>query len=574
MCPLATTLVEEDLSDPQRDPRGPKPSARRSGMYRTVWRWHFYAGLFTIPVIVMLCLTGIVWLFRPQINRLLYGNLITVAHAADQTATTSYAGQLDAVRAAYPGVEVSGVEPPANPSRSTKFDLATTDGKTLSVFVNPYTGSVIGARDNGKDPTNIALQLHGSLMTKSWLGSEAWGDRLIEIAASWSLLLLATGVYLWWPRGKRPTLRGVLKVRFDEVGRRTFWRDVHAIGGILFSFVTLFFLLTGLLWTGWWGTKVDVVADRFGAGKPAAVRDGVSSTRVEDLVTSGKPGWAYSRIPVPPSGAGKAPATGGATTGGGAEHAGHAGHGGGDAGALQWDPAKGAPLDAVVAQAQNLGFVPGYGITMPADATGSYGLVNWPDIEGNPNQRASASQNAYVDQYTGEVIANYKEAQFGAFGKMSDLGIALHEGRQLGVWNQIGTLVATLAVLLSSATAILMWRKRRPVGLGAPPRASSRRATWVVAGFAAVLGVVFPLLGITLIAVLAFDVLIVRRVPRLAGALGSQGPPSAPGAPAPGAPASAAPGAGAQPDARPKGGLTDGSNGGAPGDSGSPPFPL
>jgi uncharacterized iron-regulated membrane protein len=494
-------------------------------MYRAVWRWHFYAGLFTIPIIVMLCLSGIVWLFRPQINRALYGNLITVAVAADQVATASYADQLKAVQAAYPDASISAVEPPAKANRSTKFDLTTTDGKTLSVFVNPYTGSVIGQRDNGKDPTNIALKLHGSLMTASWLGSEKWGDRLIEIVASWSILLVATGVYLWWPRGKRLTLKGVLKPRFDEVGRRTFWRDVHAITGILFSFVTLFFLVTGLFWTGWWGTKIDVVADRFGAGKPAQVRNGVSSTTLEEIVESGKPAWSRSKVPVPLSGV---------ATGGG----GHAGHGG--ATGLEWDPTKGAPLDAVVAQAQNLGFPPGFAIYMPADATGSYAIANWPDIEGNPNQRASASQDAYFDQYTGEVLGNYKETQYGAFAKLSDLGISLHEGRQFGVWNQLGTLVATLAILLSSATSIVMWRKRRPVGLGAPPKVENRRATWTVGAFAAVLGIIFPPLGLTLVAVLLLDLLVVNRLPALARAFGTAAPVGKPVAVSPGEPPAAA----------------------------------
>jgi uncharacterized iron-regulated membrane protein len=36
--------------------------------YPTVWRWHFYAGLFCIPFILWLSLTGGVYLFKPQIE--------------------------------------------------------------------------------------------------------------------------------------------------------------------------------------------------------------------------------------------------------------------------------------------------------------------------------------------------------------------------------------------------------------------------------------------------------------------------------------------------------------------------
>ena len=39
-----------------------------SAAYRTVWRWHFYAGLFCLPFIIVLSLTGAIYLFKPQID--------------------------------------------------------------------------------------------------------------------------------------------------------------------------------------------------------------------------------------------------------------------------------------------------------------------------------------------------------------------------------------------------------------------------------------------------------------------------------------------------------------------------
>ena len=41
----------------------------RTALYRTVWRWHFYAGLFVVPFILLLSLTGAIYLFKPQIDR-------------------------------------------------------------------------------------------------------------------------------------------------------------------------------------------------------------------------------------------------------------------------------------------------------------------------------------------------------------------------------------------------------------------------------------------------------------------------------------------------------------------------
>jgi uncharacterized iron-regulated membrane protein len=41
---------------------------RRQPLVRAVWRWHFYAGLFCIPFIIILSVTGSLYLFKPQIE--------------------------------------------------------------------------------------------------------------------------------------------------------------------------------------------------------------------------------------------------------------------------------------------------------------------------------------------------------------------------------------------------------------------------------------------------------------------------------------------------------------------------
>ncbi|MGA9230613.1 MAG: PepSY domain-containing protein, partial [Exiguobacterium oxidotolerans] len=40
---------------------------KASSFYRTVWRWHFYAGIIFAPFLIMLAVTGSIYLFKPQI---------------------------------------------------------------------------------------------------------------------------------------------------------------------------------------------------------------------------------------------------------------------------------------------------------------------------------------------------------------------------------------------------------------------------------------------------------------------------------------------------------------------------
>ncbi|MGH4026122.1 MAG: PepSY-associated TM helix domain-containing protein [Pseudonocardiaceae bacterium] len=404
---LPVSTISSSLGSAADVPEDGEDGRRSRALYRAVWRWHFYAGLFAIPVIVLLCLSGIVYLFKPQIYGLMYGQLQTVTPAAH---TVSYQQQREVVDRAYPGATVTAILTPVESTRSTQFDLTSAEGKDLSVFVNPYNGVVLGHRDNATDIVKICLALHGSLMTASWLGDEMYGDRFIEVVAGWSIVLLVTGVYLWWPRGRRGGLRGVLLPRFHLRGKRMLWRDIHAVTGILFAFVTLFFLVTGMAWTGWWGPKyLTAASDRFEVGANG-VYDGANSKTVGEKLPNGQSPWALGNLPLAASDT---------------SHRGH--HTGGE---LRWDPHNGAPLDAVVASAQQLGVPHGVTITPPEDATGSYLIAYWEDGDMEANRSATDMRVAYLDQYTAAPLASYDFGDLGPAAQATNVGIALHEGRQ------------------------------------------------------------------------------------------------------------------------------------------------
>ena len=45
-----------------------KSVATGNMLYRLVWKWHFLASLYVLPFMAMLCLTGGIYLFKPQIE--------------------------------------------------------------------------------------------------------------------------------------------------------------------------------------------------------------------------------------------------------------------------------------------------------------------------------------------------------------------------------------------------------------------------------------------------------------------------------------------------------------------------
>lgn len=515
--PQTVAAPDAPPADPAELARGAELQAQpKPRLFRAVWRWHFYAGLLVIPIVVILSLSGIVYLFKPQIDSIFYGN---VRNVTGHGATLSYAKQLAAVKAALPGASVTNVAPPPNEKRSTQFAVTTRTGRDWTVFVDPYTAKVLGHRDNARYLPAIALDLHGTLLTNRFLANSAplgpegnWGDRLIELATSWAVVLVVTGMYLWWPRGRRRSLRQALTPRLRARSLRVRWRDVHAITGVAFSFVFLFFLVTGLAWSGIWGQKYNDIATKVGSTYPAGTFDGVPSKHVEDVVKGGKSAWAAGSLPVPSSEAAR---------GGRPGHTGHNDHA--QLRTIRWNAQDGAPLDAIVARSQQMGFraSSGYNISFPSDKTSSYAVSAYPDNDVEPNQNALNERYAFVDQYTAKPVGDFKYGQFGLMAQATDLGIALHEGRQFGIFNQILTLLGTLALLLSMASAVVMWRKRRPKGIGAPRRAPNRKLGVGVVAITLGLGVFMPLLGISIIALLVLDFVIVKRIGPLRRALGA-----------------------------------------------------
>ena len=39
-----------------------------SALYRALWRWHFFAGLICAPIVILLAVTGALYLFKDEIN--------------------------------------------------------------------------------------------------------------------------------------------------------------------------------------------------------------------------------------------------------------------------------------------------------------------------------------------------------------------------------------------------------------------------------------------------------------------------------------------------------------------------
>jgi uncharacterized iron-regulated membrane protein len=422
---------------------------------------------------VLLALTGIIYLFKPQLDPLMYGDLLTVPAAEHALSADE---QLQRAKAAYPRGTLSKYLPPADATSSAQFVMHD-GGREVTVFVDPYRGTVLGTQDAKNNLQAIARALHGELM----IGTV--GDRLIELAAGWGVMLVISGVYLWWPRGKSSS--GVLWPRFTTRGR-VFWRDLHAVTGFWGAALLLVMLLSGMAWTGFWGKQYAELWNRFPAAMWNAVPTSDQQARVLNTATQQTVPWAMENTPMPVSG----------------DHAEHMNHS-----AMHAAPA--APtirLQQVVDLATARKVEPGYSITPPTTAEGVFTVAVFAN---DPRNDATL----HVDQYTGKVLADVRWEHYNGVARATETGVMLHEGKMFGWVNQLIVLLICLMILLSAVSGVVIWWKRRPAGgLGVPPLRHDlpkwKTAMVIMLGLA----IIFPLVGASLIVVWALDRLLLSRL--------------------------------------------------------------
>jgi uncharacterized iron-regulated membrane protein len=472
------------------------PSIARGLDQRTVWRWHFYAGLFCIPFVLWLATTGTIFLFKPQIERLLdrpYNHL-----TIQERATVN--SQVQAALAAVPGSTLDSYQLPASTTAAAQV-LVDKGPQQFRVYIHPQTLAVLKLDNEDRRLENVIKRLHGELFIGD-LGS--W---IVELAASWAVIMILTGLFLWWPREAKG-LAGVLYPRLGS-GQRIFWRDLHAVTGIYVSFFALFLLFTGLPWAKGWGNYLKA-ARHFYAGvavhqdwttsSSEAVAARLARTGAQD--TSGMstmhdmadmPGMRHMEgmegMSTAPAGNPKAGKRWGR-------------HVSGLSG-----PNAFVAIDKMVVSVQPLGLAYPVLVSPPASAGG-----NWTAKSDAQNRQLDVSLT--LNPVTGAVLSRTGFESKPWLDRVIGTGIAAHEGALFGLANQLLSLFTTVGLVTLSLSGLIMWRRRKPEGvLGAPVAIRRVRFSYGLIALMVILGIYFPFLGGSMVILGLAEKFVLRKIP-------------------------------------------------------------
>jgi uncharacterized iron-regulated membrane protein len=438
-----------------------------TSFYRTMWRWHFYASLFVMPLVLVLATTGAIYLFKPQLDRWeerAFSNLST-------NGAVSPNAQLAAVMDINPGAQFHSYRLPARDGDAAMIHVGLADGRSMrDVYVSPQ-GKVLGSIDPESRISATVSRIHGSLLIGKM------GDWIVELAACWAIVMILTGLYMWWPRGQG--LSGVLWPRLNR-GKRLFLRDLHAVTGFWVSGLALVLLTTGLPWASVWGDAFRLV-------------------RAELGLVQGAQDWKTG------------------------SHAAHAEH---DHDAMMKMQSAGIPLVGLadmVGKAK-LEKLPHPVLVKPPGAPERFGPptpMAW-TIKSEAQNRP-LNRSITFDVATGKEVSRTGFADKHAIDQAVNYGIAWHEGQLFGWINQLVGVVTALGLITLVISGFIMWRRRKPVdALGAPIAPAVPQKIRGVAVIIAVMAILLPLLAISLLALWLFDRLLLPRLPAFALWLGAR----------------------------------------------------
>ncbi|MFI5915100.1 PepSY-associated TM helix domain-containing protein [Dactylosporangium sp. NPDC051541] len=457
--------IATDVSPPaEESPVRPAATGRSWSIVPLLTRLHFYAGILVAPLLVIAAVTGLLFAFSPQLDRLVYDKEFHAA-AAGPGLPKPLSEQVAAAIAAHPDGTLATVVPAAAPDATTRvvFSVPALGEQQHTVYVDPYTGEIRGQLTTwfGETPLQTWLdQFHMNLH----LGE--FGTLYSETAASWLWVLALGGLVLWWSRQRRNRLERMLTydLKAAKGVRRT--RSLHGATGIWLVVGLLFLSATGLTWSTYAGDNFTAALDSLDARRPD----------LDKSLTGGAAPTASAHH-------GEAPA------------------------AAAGDPAQ---VDAVLRVALANGLTAPMEIYPPAEAGAAWSVIE------NDNVWPVHFDKIAVDPVAGTVAHRTDYADWPFLAKLSALGIQAHMGYLFGLANQLLLAALAIGLLCVIVWGYRMWWQRRPTRadrravVGPPPaRGTARRVRLplLVVGVVvtAAVGWALPAFGVTLLAFLLFD---------------------------------------------------------------------
>lgn len=205
---------------------------------------HLWLGLASGIVVFIVCITGAIWAFSPEIENALQSYRHVQAREQSFLSVTKLKGIAEKY---MPGKKAKSIDFEGKDKSAAVYFYG--EGYYNTVFLNPYDGAFLKFKDNETDFFGIVISGHYSL----WLGEV--GEAIVKWATVIFLIMLISGIVLWWPKNKAARKQR-FKVKLGTSPKRLNY-DLHNVLGFYAAWVLVFAAITGIVWTFDWAADAE-----------------------------------------------------------------------------------------------------------------------------------------------------------------------------------------------------------------------------------------------------------------------------------------------------------------------------
>ncbi|WP_236974070.1 PepSY-associated TM helix domain-containing protein [Membranihabitans maritimus] len=195
---------------------------------------HLWLGLGTGLLFFIICISGAILTWKPEISSLLYKEKVE----NEQRSFAPIPKFKSVLEKAFPEGDFRTIH--FGDSISATKVLLFVPGTYYYAFLNPYSAEIIHLQDMKKGWLNKLVPLHRNLL----LGKV--GEEVVHWVTLISFILLFTGIYLWWPRNGQGMARS-LQIKWGSRFKRINY-DLHKTLGFYSLWIGILSVLTGIFW--------------------------------------------------------------------------------------------------------------------------------------------------------------------------------------------------------------------------------------------------------------------------------------------------------------------------------------
>ena len=226
-----------------------KKESSRSLFYRISAWLHLWLGLVTGMIMIIVCLTGCIWVFQDEITSLF---LEPESNVPYQQKAVIRPSQVMAIAAReYPGKRVSYTQ--YHQGRAIDVNLGGRRRGGTTLKLNPYTGEVISKTERKEgDVSFFRWVLNGHRFL--WLPFKI-GRPIVNYSTLIFVITLITGMVLWWPKKwTKSTRQQSFTIKWNGKAKRVNY-DLHNVLGFYSLFILMAIGLTGMVYGIEWFSK-------------------------------------------------------------------------------------------------------------------------------------------------------------------------------------------------------------------------------------------------------------------------------------------------------------------------------